>query len=143
MCNILELVGLFVSPWDLKSFSVPGDTDKIAGLRFNRGSDTQANTMHPDKLGNLFLSNILNLQQFDEFVILATKYQPAMTCSKLTIETLQQGELNCLCVIVDRRKAFSPISSRDHCQRSSPSQISNTPPKGFEPAQNLVQFRFS
>ena len=62
MCNILELVGLFVSPWDLKSFSVPGDTDEIAGLRFNRGRiNTQANTMHPDKLGDLFPSNILNL----------------------------------------------------------------------------------
>ena len=60
-----------------------------------------------------------------------------MTCSKLTIETLQQGELNCLCGIVDRPKAFSLISSRDHCQRSSPSRISDTPRAGFEPAQNL------
>ena len=29
------------------------------------------------------------------------------------------------------------ISSRDHCQRFSLSQISNTPRAGFEPAQNL------
>ena len=29
------------------------------------------------------------------------------------------------------------ISSRDHCQRFSLSQISNTPQAGFEPAQNL------
>ena len=29
------------------------------------------------------------------------------------------------------------ISSRDHCQRFSPSQISDTPRAGFEPAQNL------
>ena len=29
------------------------------------------------------------------------------------------------------------ISSRDHCQRSLPSQISDTPPAGFEPAQYL------
>ena len=28
--------------------------------------------------------------------------------------------------MVDRRKAFSLISSRDHCQRSSPSRISDT-----------------
>ena len=35
------------------------------------------------------------------------------------------------CGMVDRRKAFSLISSRDHCQRSSPSRA------GFEPAQNL------
>ena len=33
--------------------------------------------------------------------------------------------------MVDRRKAFSLISSRDHCQRSSPSRISNTPRAGF------------
>ena len=34
-------------------------------------------------------------------------------------------------------KAFSLISSWDHCQRSSPPQISNTPQAEFEPAQNL------
>ena len=48
--------------------------------------------------------------------------------------------INCFCVfcgIVDRRKAFNLISSRDHCQTPSPSQISDTPPAGFEPAQNL------
>ena len=36
------------------------------------------------------------------------------------------------------RKAFSLISSQDHCQRSSPSRISDTPRAGFEPAQNLT-----
>ena len=41
------------------------------------------------------------------------------------------------CGIVDGRKTFSIISSPDHCQRSSPSQISDTPRAGFEPAQNL------
>ena len=30
------------------------------------------------------------------------------------------------------RKAFSVISSRDHCNRSPPSQISNTPPAGLK-----------
>ena len=45
--------------------------------------------------------------------------------------------MNCFCGMVDRRKAFSLISSRDHCQRSSPSRISDTPRAGFEPAQNL------
>ena len=45
--------------------------------------------------------------------------------------------MNCSCGMVDRRKAFSLISSRDHCQRSSPSQISDTPLAGFEPAPNL------
>ena len=45
--------------------------------------------------------------------------------------------MNCYCGMVDRRKAFSLISSRDHCQRSSSSRISDTPRAGFEPAQNL------
>ena len=45
--------------------------------------------------------------------------------------------MNCFCCMVDRRKAFSLISSREHCQRSSPSQISDTLRAGFEPAQNL------
>ena len=34
-------------------------------------------------------------------------------------------------------KALSLISSRDHCQRSSPSGISDTPREEFEPAQGL------
>ena len=41
------------------------------------------------------------------------------------------------CGMVDRRKAFSLISSWDHCQTSSPSRISDTPRVGFESAQNL------
>ena len=46
--------------------------------------------------------------------------------------------MNCLTDwLVDRRKAFSLISSRDHCQRPSPSPISDTPRAGFETAQNL------
>ena len=45
--------------------------------------------------------------------------------------------MNCFCGMVDRRKAFGLISSRDHCQRSSPSRISDMPRVGFEPAQNL------
>ena len=39
--------------------------------------------------------------------------------------------MNCFCGMVDRRKAFSLISSRDHCQRSSPSWSSDTPRAGF------------
>ena len=45
--------------------------------------------------------------------------------------------MNCFYDMVDRRKAFGLISCRDHCQRSSPSRISDTPRAGFEPAQNL------
>ena len=35
--------------------------------------------------------------------------------------------MNCFCGMVDRRKALSLIFSRDHCQRSSPTRISDTP----------------
>ena len=45
--------------------------------------------------------------------------------------------MNCFWCMVDRRKAFSLISRRDHCHRSSPSQICDTPWAGFEPAQKL------
>ena len=45
--------------------------------------------------------------------------------------------MNCFCGMVDR-PAFNLISSWDHCQRSSPSRISDTPWAGFEPAQNLI-----
>ena len=45
--------------------------------------------------------------------------------------------MSCFCGMFDWWKAFSLISSRDHCQRSSQSQISNMPRAGFEPVQNL------
>ena len=45
--------------------------------------------------------------------------------------------MNCFCGVVDGRKVFGLISSQDHCQRSSLSQISNTLRAGFEPVQNL------
>ena len=45
--------------------------------------------------------------------------------------------MNCFCGVVDQQKAFHLISSHDHCQRSSPSWISDTLQAGFEPAQNL------
>ena len=46
------------------------------------------------------------------------------------------------CGIIDRRKAFSLISSRYHFQRSSPSRISDTRRARFEPAQNLSSGEF-
>ena len=42
---------------------------------------------------------------------------------------MKMMKMNCFCGMV--------ISSRDHCQRSSPSWISNTPRAEFEPAQKL------
>ena len=44
----------------------------------------------------------------------------------------------CFCGMVDRWKTFSLISSRDHCQRSSPSWIPETLQARFETAQNLI-----
>ena len=45
--------------------------------------------------------------------------------------------MNCFCGMVEQRKAFSLISSRDHCRRSLPLRISDRPQAGFEPEQNL------
>ena len=45
--------------------------------------------------------------------------------------------MNCFRGMVDQQKAFSLISNRDHCQRSSPSRISDTTQAGFDPVQNL------
>ena len=41
------------------------------------------------------------------------------------------------CVWVDRRRTLSLISSRDNCQRFSPSQMPDIPRAGFEPMLNL------
>ena len=40
------------------------------------------------------------------------------------------------CGMLDQQKRFSLISSRDHCQRSSPLRISDMPQAGFQPAQS-------
>ena len=40
-------------------------------------------------------------------------------------------------MMVYQRKVVSLTSSRDHCHRSSPSQISDTPLAVFKPVQNL------
>ena len=45
--------------------------------------------------------------------------------------------MNCFSGIADPRKAFNLISSRDHCQRPSTSQISDTPWAEFKPARRL------
>ena len=45
---------------------------------------------------------------------------------------------NCFCDMVDRRKVFSLISSLDHCQRSSPSRISDTPRAGYTHPKKAV-----
>ena len=56
----------------------------------------------------------------------------------MLIKALIMMMMNCFCGMLDRRKAFSLISSRDHFQRCLPSRISDTPRAGFEPAQHLI-----
>ena len=53
------------------------------------------------------------------------------------MKTVLMRMMNCFCGVADRRKAFSLISSQDHCQRSSPLRISDTQRVGLEPPQNL------
>ena len=45
--------------------------------------------------------------------------------------------MNCFCAMVDQSKAFTLISSWDHCQKSSLLRISKTPQAKFKPVQNL------
>ena len=53
------------------------------------------------------------------------------------LTSMKSMMINCFCDMVDQWKAFSLISIQDHCERSFPSRISNTPQAGFEPVQNL------
>ena len=55
----------------------------------------------------------------------------------LHLKSSEMMMMNCFCGMVDPRKTFSLISSRDHCQRSSPWRISDTPRAGFEAVQNM------
>ena len=57
--------------------------------------------------------------------------------SDTPVATTMADELNCSRRMVDQRGVLSLISSRYHCRRLSPSQISGIPPAGFESAQNL------
>ena len=78
-------------------------------------------------MGNIKEINIKNqTYYFFDDIINITNFNPNLLMM-----------MNCFCDIVDQRKAFSLISNQDHCQRLSPSRISDTPPAGFEPAQNL------
>ena len=45
--------------------------------------------------------------------------------------------MNCICEMIDRRKALGLTPNRDRCQRFSPSKISRTPLARFEFVQKL------
>ena len=59
-------------------------------------------------------------------------------CNQETYIADDDNDNELFCGMVDQRKTFSLISNRDHCQRSSPSRIFDTPRAGFEPGQNLI-----
>ena len=66
--------------------------------------------------------------------------QPDSNMLKLVVMLTQMMMImmmNGFCGMVDRRKAFSLILSRNHFQISSPSRISYAARAGFEPAKNL------
>ena len=55
------------------------------------------------------------------------------------MEKISDDELmmNCICEMIDRRKAFGLTPNRDRCNRFSPSKISGTPLARFELVQKL------
>ena len=69
-----------------------------------------------------FLHNVASVNPF--YVTGLFRY-PLKTSENLMIMMMMMMIMNSFCGMVDRRKAFSLISSQDHCQRSSPSQISD------------------
>ena len=101
---------------------------------------TSVTIRHCQKVVNLTTTEIFYIGQWLGFSIL----------TNLTFNEILELEFFCtiLCPwlqsllqikyhMVDRRKALSLISSRDHCQRFSPSRISDMPWAGFEPGENL------
>ena len=61
-----------------------------------------------------------------------------MTATQAQAMMMMMMMMNWFCGMVHRRKAFSLIFSRDHCQRSSPSPIlTETLQGGFEARENL------
>ena len=93
-------------------------------------------------LKKLLKTKILYIKSlaFQIFGLLDVNFATKFLCStgSLNVNKFQQCcELSFWIKLADRRNAFNLISSRDHCQRFSPSWISNTPQAGFEPVQNL------
>ena len=82
--------------------------------------------------------------QMLQYSLLRNQLSLKMHLTKMHIEPWIDKLFCCFCCyccfggMVDRWKTFSVVSSRDHCQKSSPSWIPKTPQAGFEPAQNLI-----
>ena len=72
-----------------------------------------------------------------DFVVkLSSKHYCYQICTSL-MEDDDDDDDELFCGMVDGRKPFSLISSRDHRQRSLPSRISDMPRARFGPEQNL------
>ena len=74
----------------------------------------------PFFFASFFLSFVHFYSDFDFFLMM-------MTIMMTMVMMMMMTKMNCFCGMVDRRKALSLISSRDHYQKSSPSRISDTP----------------
>ena len=95
---------------------------------------------------NLLKANVCRVSRFGTISLISKPYKNTCrgvlfflklqvlhnTLSEVFL-TLLMMMMNCFWGVDDRLKAFSLISSRDHCQRSSPSWISDMPRAG----QNL------
>ena len=93
-----------------------------------------ASKLKMDSYIKTFIENRLAIKRYQIHESVTVR---SMKC--LMVMTMMMMMLmNCFCGMVERRKVFSLISSQDHCQRSSPSRISDTPRAGFEPAQNWL-----
>ena len=71
----------------------------------------------------------------DNFTLCKIPYNAIKTSNMVMMIMM----MNCFCGMVERRKAFSLISSRDQCQRSSPPRISDTPDQGLNLRRTWVQ----
>ena len=68
----------------------------------------------------------------------ALKHEKMTKVSGTMMKMMMMMMIIFFCGMVDRQKVCSIISSRDYCQRSLQSRISDTQRAGFEPAQNLI-----
>ena len=60
---------------------------------------------------------------------------------KVPSKVIMMMMMNCFCDMLDRRNVFSLISSRDHCQRFSPSRVCHAESRAWTCAE--PEFRFS
>ena len=91
------------------------------------------NMLHTRRFKFAFLNNhVLFIFHENDITILTGTQMMMMMMMKMMMMMMMM--INCFGGMVDGRKAFSPISIRYHCQRSSSSQISDTLQwTGFEP----------